>query len=321
MHRARFGWILLAAGSFASPARSENPRWDFGGPECAGSARQFERRLAELLEPGERERLSGRVRVVRHAGALAVELNIEMDGRPLGSRRFETKSCARAAETTAVAASLAVYSSRGQKSAPAASGASDAVWSTRPEPTPEPPTVVAPASPRAPSEPPLEPRIAIFGMAELGALPKPGWGGGVALELGVGPRWSFGVLGAMTAEQVRPTQPGELLRFSDLSILGRTCAAPWVMAPWRFDGCAGLRVLRATGTGQGFDANYSAALTSVAPSLGGSLLLRAPRRIEWRCELDAALPLSRRRFLVDAVEVSRAAVVVGTLRLGVGLRF
>ena len=167
----------------------------------------------------------------------------------------------------------------------------------------------------------LEPRVAIFGMAELGALPKPGWGGGVALELGVGPRWSFGVLGAVTADQVRATSPGERLRFSDLSILGRACVAPWLTAPLRIDGCAGLRALRASGTGEGFDTNSSAALSSVAPSLGGSLLIRAPRRLEWRWELDAALPLSRRRFLVDGVEVSRAAAVVGTLRLGVGLRF
>lgn len=320
MRWAGLAWTLLAAGVVTSHAMGQKPKWAFIDSECQGNGARFERRLAELLDAPQRERLSGSLRVTRQGGVLAVELSIELDGRPLGSRRFETTSCARAAETAAVAAALAVYNGREQPSASQHGGADD-IWTRGPEPAPEPAS--PPASKRSPAPAPrvLEPRAGAFGMAELGALPTLAWGAGVETELGLTPRWSLGVLAAMTVGQARPQQGSTTVRLSEMWLAGRACAAPWLGERHRLDGCAGLRLLRLSGTGEGFDANYSASLSALAPSLGGALTLRAPRRVEWRWELDVATPLSRRRFLVDGAEVARAAAVVGTLRLGALVRF
>src|SRR5512138_3124382 len=125
MRWARLALMLLAAGSLTARARAESPRWVFGGPACAESGPRFERRLAELLEQREGERLSGSVRATRGTASISVELTIEVDGRLLGSRRFETPSCARAAETAAVAAALAVYNGNDQKSLAASSGVAE----------------------------------------------------------------------------------------------------------------------------------------------------------------------------------------------------
>jgi hypothetical protein len=79
--------------------------------------------------------------------------------------------------------------------------------------------------------------------------------------------------------------------------------------------------MQARGRGDGFDSNRAATLTSFAPMLGAHVSVRAPSYIEWRGELSGALPLSRRRFLVDGNEVARAGAVVAAARLGAVLRF
>lgn len=320
MRWAGFAWTLLAAGLLTSRASGQKPRWVFDVPACRGSGVRFESRLAELLDTPERERLSGNVRITRRSGSFAVELSIELDGHALGSRRFETASCARATETAAVAAALAVYDGREPPPPSLASSAAD-IWARSPEPAPEPPAATTAKPSSAPARPWLEPRAGVFGMAELGALPKPAWGAGVALELGLGSRWSLGLWSAMTAEQARAVQAPAVVQLSELWISGRGCVAPWLGPRYRVDGCAGASLLRLHGRGEGFDANYSASLTTLAPTLGGSFTVRAPTRVEWRLELDAAVPLSRRRFLVDDIEVARAEAVVGALRLAALLRF
>ena len=88
--------MLLATGALTQRARADEARFAWRGPDCASSARLLEQRLAELLEPRDRERLAGRVVVTRSANRYGVELSIDLDGRPLGTRRFEANSCARA---------------------------------------------------------------------------------------------------------------------------------------------------------------------------------------------------------------------------------
>src|SRR5258706_13623628 len=105
--------MLLAAGAFSARARADEPRFAWRGPDCASSAPLLESRLAELVEARDRERLAGSVKVTRGAKRYGVEVTIDLEGRPLGTRRFEATSCARAAETAAVAASLSVYDGEG----------------------------------------------------------------------------------------------------------------------------------------------------------------------------------------------------------------
>jgi hypothetical protein len=319
MGRARLALMLLAAGALTQRARADQARFAWQGPDCASSAPLLERRLAELLEPRDRERLAGRVTVSRSAEPYDVELSIDLDGRPLGTRRFEASTCARAANTAAVAASLAVYTGEGEPESAAESGISPDIWTRGHEPTPD--FSRSPPAPMPSPEPRLQARLGLLGLVELGALPNPGWGGALLLELGVDERWSLGVLVSITASQRHALQEPQQVHLSSLSGAARACAAPLLAARLRLDSCVGVRLMQTRGRGEGFDEDRTATLESVAPVLGAGFSAQAPSFIEWRGELDAALPLSRRRFLVDGKEVARAGAVVATARLGAVLRF
>jgi hypothetical protein len=319
MRGARLALMLLAAGALTQRAHADEARFVWDGPDCAASVPLLERRLGELLEPRDRERLAGRVVVTRSADRYGVELSIALDGRPLGTRRFEANSCARAADTAAVAASLAVYDGEGEPKGAAESGISPDIWTRRPEPAPDSP--LPRPVPLARPEPRLEARLGLLGLAELGVLPSPAWGGSLLLELGVGKRWSFGLLGSTAASRRRVVAEPQSVQLSSLSGAARACTAPPTGERLRLDGCAGVQLMQVRGRGEGFDSNREATLTSVAPMLGVNLSLRAPSYVEWRGELDGALPLSRRRFLVDGNEVARAGAVVVAARLGAVLRF
>jgi hypothetical protein len=319
MRRAWLALMLLAAGAFSQPARAADARFAWRGPDCASSALLLERRLGELLEPRDRERLAGEVAVTRSAERYGVEVTIELDGRPLGTRRFEARSCPGAAETAAVAASLAVYAGEGEPKGAAESGISPDIWTRSPEPTPDfsRPRPV----PKMPEPPLLEARAGVLGALEIGALPKPAWGGALELELAVGKRWSFAVLGSATTEQARAVREQQIVYLSALAAAARACVAPLLGDRYRLDACAGAQFVQARGRGEGFDVNRTATLGWAAPLLGVDFSVRAPRFIEWRSELAGSLPLSRRRFLVDGSEVSRAAAVVGSVRVGAVVRF
>jgi hypothetical protein len=311
--------MLLAAGAFTERAGAAPPRFTWRGPDCASSEALLERRLAELVERNDRERLAGSVTVTKSAGHYGVELSIDLDGRPLGTRRFEATSCARAAETAAVAASLAVYEGESEPKGAAESGISPDIWTGRPDPTPD---FSRPRpAPKAEPEPLLDARLGLLGSLEIGALPEPAWGGALELELGVGKRWSFAVLGGLTSEQERTVQAAQSVHLSLRSGSARACVAPLLGARLRLDGCAGARLTQARGRGEGFDVNRTASLTWLAPLLGINFSVRGPSYVEWRGELDGAVPLARQRFLVDGNEVARAAPVAAAARLGVVLRF
>lgn len=319
MRPAWLALMLLAAGAFSGRARAQDTRFAWRGPDCSGSAPVLESRLAELIEPKDRQRLAGSVAVTRSTDHYSVEVSIDLDGRPLGTRRFDAKDCARAAETAAVAASLAVYDGEGEPQGAAESGISPDIWTQRPDPTPD-FSRPRPAAP-PPREPVVEPRVGVLGLVEVGALPKPAVGGAVELELGLGRRWSLGALGSITSEQARRLQAPQTVYLSLRSAAVRACAAPRLERRYRVDACAGARLTQARGRGEGFDVNRSASLTWAAPLVGFDVSVRAPSFLEWRGELEGSVPLSRRRFLVDGSEVARPAFVVAALRVGVVVRF
>jgi hypothetical protein len=311
--------MLLAAEAFTLHAHAAGLRFAWRGPDCPGSAALLEQRLAELVEPSDRERLAGSVAVTRTADRYGVEVTIDLDGHLLGTRRFEAKSCAHAAETAAVAASLAVYAGEGEPKGAAESGISPDIWTRAPEPVPD---FSRPRpAPKARAQPLLQARLGVLGQVEIGNLPEPAWGGALELELGVGKRWSFAVLGSVTTEQQRPVRAQQIVHLSTLSSVTRACVAPLVDDHYRLDGCAGAQLMQTRGRGEGFDVNRSATLTWAAPLLGVDFSVRAPSRVEWRLELAGSVPLSRRRFLVDGSELSRVTAVVATARLGLVWRF
>lgn len=311
--------MLLAADAVTLPAHAKGQRFAWRGPDCATSAPLLEQRLAELVEPPDRERLAGEVEVARSANRYGVELTIDVDGRRLGTRRFDAKSCAQAAEMAAVAASLAVYSGKREQKGAAETGISPDIWTRRPEPIPDFPR--RPGAPPAPRRATLQARVGVLGVLEIGSLPKPAWGGALALEVGLGKRWSFAALGSVIAEQRQAVRDQNVVFLSALSGSGRVCLAPLFGTHYRLDGCAGARLMHARGRGEGFEVSRSATLTWAAPLMGVNFSFLAPSYVEWRAELDGSLPLSRRRFLVDGSEVSRAAAVTAGVRIGALLRF
>jgi hypothetical protein len=314
MRPPRFAMLLIGGAVATTPrARAEGNRWEWEGPHCRASAPLFHSRLGKLLDDSEQRRLSGRVRIAGRAKRWMVDVSIELDGRHLGERRFEAKSCEAAAETAAVTASLAVF--EGPERAP------NETAQRAPVPAPSrteqrPPLVRTKAAP-----PPVEPRLGVLGGLEGGALPQWGLGANLIAEIGLSDRHSFALLGSFTAEQERPLGDGRSVSLRLLSATARSCSALASGARYRLDGCAGARFMTVLGQGAGFDVNRAASLQWVAPMLAVSASLRAPSVVEWRLELDASLPLSRRRFLVDGEEVSRPDVLLLGLRLGPVLRF
>jgi len=309
-------WALLTPGT--AWADAAELRW--AGPECTSAGPVFEAKLASLITPEERARLSGSVSVERRGEALGVLLSLELAGTPLGQRDIQVTSCAAAADTAAVAASLSVFSASEPPPAP--------------EPTPvasTPPPVVAPAPSPAPPSPanearpptaaaPLELRAGLFASAERGALPH--LAPGAALELGLGwGRLSLGLLGGLSLTQRHDVDTNGRVRLKLWSAAARGCYAAYAGHPFRTELCAGARLIQTRGQGEGFDVDREGSLLALAPLLGLDLALRAPRRLEWRLELEASTPLSRQRFVVRSREVARLDAVVLGARFGALVRF
>lgn len=318
MRFRRFAMLLLAcAVSRSQRARAEGDRFDWQGPDCSTSASLFQRRLQELVGEADLQRLAGRVGVVRQGKPWIVVVAIELDGEHLGERRFEAASCEHAAETAAVAASMVVFDSGPPPQAAAANHIGPDIWTRRAAAAPS----AAPARSSSPPSGSVEPRAGVLGVAEVGSLPRPVLGAGVEAELAFAERYSAALVGSVTGEQQRSAGPGRSAGLRVFAATARACVAPWGGPVFRIDGCAGLRFMTVHGQGDGFDVNRAASLSWAAPLLGINLSLRAPRFLEWRVELDASSPLSRRRFLVDGEQISRPGLLVLGMRLGPVLRF
>lgn len=320
----RFSWLamLLLAGVWrAKPARAEEARFAWEGPDCPTSAPLFQTRLEKLIGEADLRRLAGRVGIARQGDTWRVALAIALDGKALGERRFETKSCEHAAETAAVAASMAVFDggSEPEPEVAAASGISPDIWTHGAEPVPD--FTRPPAPPTVAPAPGIEPRVGILGLAEVGVVPQPVLGAAIEAELGFTQRYSAALIGSVTAAQERDLGGEQSVSLRVFAATARACAAPARGPRYRVDGCAGARLMVVQGRGDGFDVNRSGSLRWWAPLLGANVSLRAPRYLEWRLEIDASVPLSRRSFLVDGEQVSRPNVVVLAVRLGPVLRF
>jgi hypothetical protein len=310
--------LLGACGSVSRAARADGASFVWSAPSCGGSQAGFEKRLAELTSKGDRPRLAGTVIVTPEGDDLGLEVRLELDGKYLGARRFSVPSCERAVETAAVAASLAVFDGGEAPAAASASGISPDMWSRHPEPLPDNPP---PRAKPLPAPSPYRLRLGALGFAELGTLPEPSAGGGAALGLDLGSRWSLQVGGQVSLEQGRSLGGAQQVRLRAFDVAGKGCWAALLRAAFRLEGCAGFRVTTAFGSGQDLEVNRSASLAWFAPLLGAAGSLAGPGPFVWRFELEASTPLARRRFLVDEREVMRPKSVVLTARVGPFVRF
>jgi hypothetical protein len=311
----RRSWAIagsLLAASRLALADAAGLTW--AGPECADSRAAFESRLAELVAPSERARLSGRVRVERRGGKLGVSLSLALAGAALGERELDVKTCAAAAETAAVAASLAVFSA----TEPPASPPSAENASLETSATASPP---APASrPPPPRRRAVERRVGLLAAVDAGALPDIAPGAAVELGLGHG-RISAALLGGVSLAQSHDIDAVGSVSLRLWSAQGRACYAPLAAESLRLDTCAGVRLFWARGQGRGFPIDRDGSLLALGPAVQLDFSLRGPAPLEWRLELEASAPLSRQRFLVRQREIARFEPVILSGRLGPVLRF
>lgn len=311
----RRSWAI--AGSLLAASRlalADAPALSWAGPDCADSQAAFESRLAALVAPSERARLSGHVRVERRGGKLGVSLSLALAGVPLGERRLDVKTCAAAADTAAVAASIAVFSATEPAAPPPL--AENAALETR-----------ATASPPAPASRPAPPRlraverrVGLLAAVDAGALPNVAPGAAVELGVGLG-RISAALLGGLTLAQNHDIGAGGSVSLRLWSAQARACYAPLAAERLRLDTCAGVRLFWARGQGRGFPIDHDGSLLALAPAVQLDFSLRGPAPLEWRLELEASAPLSRQRFLVREREIARFEPVMLSGRLGPVLRF
>lgn len=312
----RRSWAI-ACGLLATSrlALADAPALDWVGPECAGSRVTFESKLAELIAPGERAQLSGRVRIERRGGRLGITLSLAFAGAALGERRIDVKTCAAAADTAAVTASLAVFSATKEPVA----AVPEAKVSR------EPPPVTNEAPPSAPRPARLAPapelRAGLLGSLQSGALPAIAPGVAVELGLGLGGPVSAALLGSVSLAQEHEVDATGSVSLRLWSAQARACYAPRSAELLRLDTCAGVALLGARGQGRGFPISRDGSLLAFAPAVQLDLSLRAPAPLEWRLELEAAAPLSRQRFVVREREVARFAPITLSGRFGPLVRF
>jgi len=310
----RRSWALACSLISVSRAAPAAPDLRWAGPECGDAQPTFESKLAALVAPSDRAQLSGQVSIERRGAALSVTLSLELGEKPLGERRIEVKTCAAAAETAAVAASLAVFSGAEASSPPAPEANPVAPFEREPSPRPEPPP------PPAPARVSPELRAGLLATVDGRALPALAPGAAVEVGLGLG-RFSAAISGGATLAQDHALDAAESARLRLWSGQVRGCYAALRAEPVRFDTCVGLRGLWMRGQGQGFAVNRDGSLSALAPALELDISLRVPPPIEWRFELEAAVPLARPRFVVRSREAAQLEAVTWAARLGPMLRF
>ena len=314
---------LLELVSRSARAESSNISWS--GPDCRDSQPLFEARLSTLVSARDMQQLRARVGTWQRNGKVSVLLALGVIDGAHGERNFEAPNCKAAAETAAVAAAMAAFSEQEGEPEPERSDptqqpstANLSAWALKPDPVPD---FFRERVRRGSRPAPVQLRVGALGFVEQGALPSPSFGGVLELEVGFARRWAAAAEAGVSVEQARALGAGRRALLRLFSGALRVCYAPLSRSSSRIGVCSGAQLLWVRGHGEGFDTNRSASLVALAPFLGLALSITAPRSVEWRAELEAARPLSRRRFLVDGNELLRADSLSWAARLGPLVRF
>jgi len=266
----------------------------------------------------------------------------DAQGTALGSREVlsERESCDELSETVAVVLAVMIDPA-GALNPPVSEPEGPAAPAMVPPPVDEPPPLAPPPCPvvAAPEVPPVtapprpaarraRPELSGFARVDLGHLPEPIVGGGLAFELRL-PRWGgLRLEGSVFAEravhQDGPPQAGVDVR---VLYAGASYCPLWrERGRLRGTACAGVAAGALQGRGFGFDASHE----STSPLLDGLVDLRGALRL-WKglglyAGAGLSVPFTRTTLMATLADRSEVTLfhqpsLAGHLDLGLGTTF
>jgi hypothetical protein len=286
--------------------------WD--APASCPGARALDQRLRTSLgsDPAELGRLGlVQASVEQELRGYRLTLAVHDAGR-VSERVFEAAVCADLVEAAAVAITLALQ-------APVVSAPLPAAESAAPH-EPAPPAARDEAPPAEPSRAPgaLRGSLGAAGVLDVGSLPAPALGVGVAAQVALG-AWSLGPYGVLLASQRESVRASEQVEFG-LWLAGlRGCYAPLAGA-LELAGCAAFEAGRFHAQGVALSTARSVQDPWLAPSVGLRGGWRITPGLRLGLALDAIAPLGRKQYAVNVTEYVHAPSALGG-RFSLGLSF
>ncbi len=270
-------------------------------------------RVQALVPDGTEVRASGTVTQV--AGGFRLVLRVEGGASP-GERRLEGTSCAVLAESAAVI--LAMSATPPVVPPPAV-----------PVPSVQlPPVTVSPVAERERPAPPADPapgrfRLAVLGRGDVGTLPSPAFGAGVAVGWSPVRRVLLEASGTLWTDRAG-TLPSSHAQGAEFALVTVALAACYGIArpPLQVLGCAVGEWDRTSANG--FGAARTSDLVVTAWSVGGEGRLRweLGRSFALVAGLGALVPTSRNEFAIRAAgTIHETSLVAGRASFGPEVRF
>jgi hypothetical protein len=253
----------------------------WSGPEgCPGEA-AVRRRVLELAAPG--AGLDADVVVTEAEGRFRAALHVRT-GPSLGERFLDETSCERLAESAAVILAM--------------SGTPLETVALSPPP-PSPRARVAPAAP--PVAPPQTiVRIRAHASVDVGTLPAPTLGGGIAVAFTPGDRIAIGLAGTIWVEQTATVASlaNQGARFSLLTGDATGCYG-FHGSTFEVSPCAVLELAHLTATGVGESQKLSPTATWLAVGVGAAVRWEVARHFALVAELDGLVPTQGQSFVLE----------------------
>jgi hypothetical protein len=301
--------------------------------ECP-DGKTVEREVSRLLGGAPAARPFTAVAEVTHEDARwRVQLRTQ-SAENVGDRAIESETCGELADATALVLAMAidparVAATRASPVAPAADAGIDVLTTVNVIPPSTPatastaPTAVPTAPPSSPPRPPPPRRTFAIGpyvLGDVGALPNPGVGPGLAFA------WTPGALRLQLTGLFFPANTARLpfSRGGTFELYGAHAAGCYevLVDVFEIGPCVGVEVGALKGTGFGINKQTPALAFWAAPSVGGAFAWRIGSSFALRLELAALFPLQRPEFVLDGVGgVHRPAAVLGRAGLGAEVRF
>jgi hypothetical protein len=276
----------VAPVSLATLATLATIRWS--APKTCPSEDAVRQRVVELSAPG--AAVDADVVVTEVEGGFRGVLRLRA-GSSRGERLLEETSCARLAESAAVV--LAMSATTPERD-PAPVPASD--------PSPPTPARVVPLAPSPPF--PRSPIVRIRAQAsfDVGTLPAPAVGGGLALAFAPGERVAFGLSASLWADRsasvaTLPGLPRQGATFGLLTADATGCYR-FHRASFELSPCAVVELGRITATGFGASHPSDASALWLALGVGATLRWETTRRFALAAELDGLVPTQGQSFVI-----------------------
>jgi hypothetical protein len=293
--RCALAGILFCGTSLAN---EERPPVAFSGPDAECPPPDYvDERVGRLLRSNERGQGAARVVVTKSENGYDAVVSVQTkEGR--GERRFSATTCELAADAAAVIVAISIFPERAAELAARAEEADDGASAA--------------------------PRSVAFSLATGGALdtslPSVALGPEARFDARIGVHLVLEISAAAFLSQVVHQTEKYAARFDMLTGALRGCYA---VGLGRVEGapCVGVKAVRLAGQGEGTDVTYDGVGLYVGPSAGGMLRWKLSSSLGLRLGAEAFVPLGRRPFLLNGLEIHRPPAIGGAAFLGPEVSF